>query len=144
MRRPRLACGALIASIVLLSPPAHPAEDDDASTGAIHPGDVVTTIAQAWGLALQVAIRRAGNRDALRAAIDRETVEATRRFGTIGCTTGGDGEHDPLAILARRRIDEQIATLSDRFNITYRSQCITGRLAVTFDVKVIDKPPNPP
>jgi hypothetical protein len=140
MRRQKFACGTLIALMVLLSGPAHPADDDDASTGAIHPGDIVTTIAQAWGLALQVAIRRANDRNMLQAAIDRETVEATRRFGTIACNGGSDGEQDPLALQTGRRIDEQIAALKKRLAISYRSLCIDGRLAVTFDVKVIDKP----
>jgi hypothetical protein len=130
----------LIALMILLNGPARPADDDDASTGAIHPGDIVTTIAQAWGLALQVAIRRAPNRNALQAAIDRETVEATRRFGTVACNTNSDGAQDPLALMATRRIDEEIAALKNRLAITYRSLCIDGRLAVTFDVKVIDKP----
>ena len=141
MRRPKFACGMLIASIVLLNAPAHPADDDDASTGAIHPGDIVTTIAQAWELALQVAIRRADNPEALHAAIERETVEATRRFGTIACSTGGDGGQDPLALLARRHLDEAIAALRNQLTITYQSRCIAGRLAVTFDVRVTGKPP---
>jgi hypothetical protein len=129
----------LIALTVLLNGPAYPADDDNASTGAIHPGDIVTTIAQAWGLALQVAIRRADSRDALQAEIDRETVEATRRFGTIACSGRPDDEQDPLALQTRRRIDEEIAALKDQLAITYRSLCIDGRLAVTFDVKMIDK-----
>lgn len=140
MRRPKLACGVLIALAVLLSRPAFPADDDDASTGAIHPGDIVTTIAQAWGLALQVAIRRANDRNELQTEIDRETVEATRRFGTVACNGSPDDEQDPLALQVRRHIDEEIAVLKDQLNITYRSLCIDGRLAVTFDVKVIDKP----
>jgi hypothetical protein len=141
MKRPRFACGNLIALIVLLNAPAYPADDDDASTGTIHPGDIVTTIAEAWGLALQVAIRRTDNRNALHAAIERETVEATRRFGTIACSTDGDGGRDPLALLARRHLDEAIAALRSHLAITYQSRCIAGRLAVTFDVKVIGKPP---
>lgn len=140
MRRPKLACGALIALTVLLNGPARAADDDNTSTGAIHPGDIVTTIAQAWGLALQVALRRAPNRVALQAAIDRETVEATRRFGTVACNTDFDGAQDPLALQARRRIDREIAMLRDQLAVTYRSLCIDGRLAVTFDVKVIEKP----
>ena len=106
MRRRKLAFGSVIALVFLLNGSAYPADDDNASTGAIHPGDVVTTIAETWSLALQVAIRRSRNRNALQAAIERETVEATRRFGTVRCSAAPDGEHDPLALLARRRIDD--------------------------------------
>ncbi|HVV41134.1 MAG TPA: hypothetical protein VHC94_08725 [Nitrobacter sp.] len=140
MRRSKLACGALIALMVLPNGAARAADDANTSTGTIHPGGIVTTIAQAWGLALQVAVRRARNRDALQTEVDRETVEATRRFGTIACNADSDGAHDPLALQARRRIDREIAVLKDQFAISYRSLCIDGRLAVTFDVKVIDKP----
>ena len=140
MKRRKLAFGSVIALVFLLNGSAYPADDDNASTGAIHPGDVVTTIAETWSLALQVAIRRSRSRNALQTAIERETVEATRRFGTVKCRAAPDDEHDPLALLARRRVDEAIASLKARLVITYRSLCIGGRLAVTFDVKPIDKP----
>ena len=140
MRRRKLARGSVIALAVLLNSSACAADDDSASTGAIHPGDVVTTIAEAWSLALRVAIRRSGSRNALPAAIERETVETTRRFGTVRCNEPPDGEHDPLALLATRRIDDAIASLKNRLAVTYRSQCIGGRLAVTFDVKANDNP----
>jgi hypothetical protein len=139
MRRRKLARGSVIALAVLLNSSACAADDDSASTGAIHPGDV-TTIAEAWSLALRVAIRRSGSRNALQAAIERETVETTRRFGTVRCNEPPDGEHDPLALLATRRIDDAIASLKNRLAVTYRSQCIGGRLAVTFDVKANDNP----
>ncbi|MEO6380839.1 MAG: hypothetical protein ABIO35_02250 [Nitrobacter sp.] len=140
MKRWKPACGSVVALVFLLNGSACPANDDNASTGAIHPGDVVTTIAEAWSLALQIAIRRSRNRNALQAAIERETVEATRRFGTLGCSVAPDSEDDPVALLARRRIDVEIASLKDRLAITYQSRCIAGRLAVTFDVKAIDNP----
>jgi hypothetical protein len=138
MRRWKFTYGGVIALVFLLNASTCVASDDDASTGAIHPDDVITMIAETWGLALQVAIRRSRNRNALQAALERETVEATRRFGTVACSAVPDDEHDPMALLARRRVDEAIASLKDRLTITYRSKCITGRLAVTFDVRVID------
>ncbi|HEU4805221.1 MAG TPA: hypothetical protein VFS91_05340 [Nitrobacter sp.] len=140
MRGRILACGSVVGLVFLLNGPVCPAADDDTSTGAIPPGDVVTMIAEAWRLALQVAMRRSRDRNALRATIEHETVEATRRFGTVRCSAAPDDEHDPLALLARRRIELEIASLKEQLAITYRSQCITGRLAVTFDVKAIDKP----
>jgi hypothetical protein len=130
----------VIALVFLLNGSACRANDSDASTGTVYPGDIVTTIAETWSLALQVAIRRSRSRNALQTAIERETVEATRRFGTVRCSAAPDDEHDPLALLVRRRVDEAIASLKARLAITYRSLCIGGRLAVTFDVKPIDKP----
>ena len=140
MRRRVLPCGSVIALVFLLNGSACRADDGDASTGAVRPGDIVTAIAETWSLALQVAIRRSRSRNALQTAIERETVEATRRFGTVKCRAAPDDEHDPLALLARRRVDEAIASLKARLVITYRSLCIGGRLAVTFDVKPVDKP----
>lgn len=140
MRRRVIPCGSVIALVFLLNGSACRANDSDASTGTVHPGDIVTTIAETWSLALQVAIRRSRSRNALQTAIERETVEATRRFGTVRCSAAPDDEHDPLALLVRRRVDEAIASLKARLAITYRSLCIGGRLAVTFDVKPIDKP----
>ena len=53
MRRRKLVFGSVIALVFLLNSSAYPADDDNASTGAIHPGDViVTTIAETWSLAL--------------------------------------------------------------------------------------------
>jgi hypothetical protein len=140
MRQRTLACGSVIALVFLLNGSACRADDDDVSTGAIDAGDVVTTIAETWSLALQIAIRRSRNHNTLQAAIERETVETTRRFGTVRCSAASDGEHDPLALLARQRIDVEIASLKERLAITYRSLCIGGRLAVTFDVEAIDHP----
>lgn len=137
---PSSSCVSVIALVFLLNKSAGRADDSDTSTGAIHPGDVVTTIAESWSLALQIALRRSRNRSALEAAIERETVEATRRFGTVKCSVAPDDERDPLALLARRRIDVEIASLRNRLAITYRSLCIGGRLALTFDVETIENP----
>lgn len=141
MRRRKFARVSVITLTVLLNGSLHAADDDTTSTGAIHPADIVTTIAQAWSLALQVAVRHAADREALQAIVDRESVEATRRFGTVACGGDADDARDPLALLATRRIDEAIGTLKDYVTITYRSQFIAGRLAVTFEVKAANRPP---
>ena len=85
--------------------------------------------------------RGTADREALQAIVDRESVEATRRFGTVACGGDADDARDPLALLATRRIDEAIGTLKDYVTITYRSQFIAGRLAVTFEVKAANRPP---
>jgi hypothetical protein len=140
MKRQANACRSVVVLVFLLIGSSCLANDDDASTGTILAGDIVTTIAEAWGLALQIVMRRSRSRNALQAGIERETVEATRRFGTVRCSAIPDHEHDPLALLAKRRIDVAVASLRDRLSITYQSICIGGRLAVTFDVEPIDIP----
>lgn len=146
MTRQKLACGSLIAIAVLLNGPARPADDEDTSTGAINPtgnpADIVTTIAQTWGLALQVAVRRIGSPDALQKAIDLETAKAIRRFGTIQCGADTDSGNERLALLAAQRINTEIAALKGQVAITYQSKCVAGTLAVTFDTKAITGRPR--
>ncbi len=144
MTRQKLACGSLIAIAVLLNRPARPADDEDTSTGAINPADIVATpadivatIAQTWGLALQVAVRRINNPDALQKAIDLETAEAARRFQTIKCGADTDSDHERLALLAAQRINTEIAALKGHVAVTYQSKCVAGTLAVTFDAKAV-------